>query len=337
MADGMGPGTAKVEIVRVRQAGGFAYPYAALGERTSPFLGNINVAAKRERFALAPVRVGRFGFTAARTTDTVDYLTVNQGSINLFNVGSGGAYTLINGGMTGTATDAESMAGAQGAIVRDGATFVGVGLEIRRESAWYTTAANAADQLGNRDYPAWISDNGPSGFNYPDAVRELIEPAAFFKFTLTQNVQVVENRNGSLSDWMARGSKISTFGNFIALTNEYGSGGQRTSSQIQATITLGGDPARVLRVEERLGLDLPATGSVVLEYGMYLWGYTICGDPPGDDVCAVPGMADAGAMGQVLRQIEQIQQLLTAGRINRMQFDAMMAAVTAAVPQLPGT
>ncbi len=334
MADG-GMGATKVEIVRVRQAGGISYAYAPMGERTSPFAGNINVAAKREKFALAPWRVARFGFTATPGTVTgTDYLTVTQGTVNLFNVGTGGAYTAANGGMTGTASDAESMAGAQGAIVRDGATFVAVGLEIRRGGAWYTPAASAADQLGNRYWPDWISENTAAGFDYTNELRKQIEEAAFFRYQLFPNVQIQENRCGALADWMATGKRYSSFGNFAAFTSEYGSGGQRTSAQLQALITLGDDPARILRVQERLGLALPADGTVSLEYSMVLWGYTVCGDPPSDDVCAIPGTSQA--LVGMLQQAQALQALLQQGAINKAFFDRAMAELQAGLPQLGG-
>jgi hypothetical protein len=331
MADGGigGSDVAKVEIVRVRRAGGIAYAYAPMGERSAPFAGNLNVAAKKEKFALAPWRVGRFAFTASRAVDGgVNYLQIAEGDVSLFNVGSGGAYTAANGGMTGTASDAESKAGAQGAIVRNGATFVAVGLEIVREKGWFTPAASAANQLGVRDVPDWISDNGPTGFDYRDAAAELIEQAAFFRYQLFPNTQIQEQRCGALADWMSRGSKINLPGTFVAFTSEYGSGGQKTSSQLQSFVTLGGDPQRTLRVQERLGLTLPATGSVVIPYAMRLWGYTVCGDPPDDDICAVPG-ASAQSLTAVLEYMKQCQAMLAQGQINREMFDRMMVATTA--------
>lgn len=330
---GGGGNAAAVEVVRVRRAAGISYAYAPNGERTAPFAGNLNLSAKKERFALAPWRVARFAFQASRVVDTNNYLTVSEGDVSLFNVGSGGAYTLVNGGMTGVATDAESQAGPQGAIVRNGATFVAVGLEIVRERPWFTSLANAADQLRYRERPAWVSESGPFGFDYGTELQELVEAAAFFRYQLFPNTQVQEQRCGALADWMARGSKITHPGNFVAFTSEYGSGGQKTSSQLQSFITLGGDPARQIRVQERLGLTLPATGTLVLPYAMRLWGYTVCGDPPDDDVCALPG-ASAQSLGSLRQQAVQLKQMLEAGELDRDTFLAMMDGVRAAMLSL---
>lgn len=335
MADGAAPSTMDAakgtELVRRRiyNAETISYAYAS-GERTRPFAGNINVAARKERFALAPYRVAKFGFVAVPGGG---YLTVRQGDVSLFNVGFGGAYTAVNGGMTGMATDAESMAGPQGAIVRNGATFVAVGLEIQRAGAWYTPEASAADQLGNRDWTDWVSDNGPEGFAYTTELQKLIEPAAFFRYQLFPNTLVQEQRCGSLSEWMARAPRVNTPGNFTAFTSEYGSGGQKTSSQLQCFISLGGDPARILRVQERTGLALPADGALVLEYSMMLWGYTICGDPADDDACAMPG-ASAQSLGQIRQYITELRQMLAAGEIDRQMFSDMLRDARAAMPAL---
>lgn len=329
--------SAQYEVTKIRRARGIAYAYAPNGEREAPFAGNLNIAAKKEKFALAPWRVATFGFVASRTVDGgVNFLTAAQGDVNLFNVGTGGAYTIINGGMTGTATDAESMAGAQGAIVRNGATFVAVGLEIVRQRPWFTAAGSAADQLGNRDFTDWMSDNGPMGFEYGLSLQEQIEQAAFFRYILFPNTQIQEQRCGALCDWMARGNKINMPGNFTAFTSEYGSGGQKTSSQIQAIITLGGDPARVIRVQERLGLTLPATGSLILPYEMRLWGYTVCGDPPDDDACAIPG-ANMQSMGSMLAYIEQLRGMLAQGQIDKAMFQKMLDAANAQLMAGGGT
>lgn len=313
-----------VEVVRLRRANGIQYAYAPNGERTAPFAGNLNIAAKKERFALAPWRVARFAFRATRTVDGTNWLTATEGDVSLFNVGSGGAYTVVNGGMTGTATDAESMAGPQGAIVRNGAAFIGVGLELVREDPFFTTAANAADQLGHRDFTSWMSDNGPCGFDYGVELQKRVEAAAFFRFQLFPNTQVQEQRCGSLADWIARGSKFALPGNFVAFTSEYGSGGQKTSSQLQGFFSLGGDPARVIRVEERLGLTLPATGTVILPYAVRIWGYTVCGDPPDDDACALPG-AQSQSLGALAAYIRQLREMLTQGDIDNDTFRMMLA------------
>lgn len=341
MADGLAGGNSvqAVEVVRVRKAVGYGYAYAPMGERMSPFSGNANPAAKREKFALAPWRTARFTFVATPSTvGGVDYLTVREGTVSLFNVGTGGTYTAANGGCTGTASDAESMAGAQGAIVRDGATFVAVGLEIRRESAWYTPEANAADQLGNRYWPDWLSENTSTGFDYTEELRKLIEPAAFFRYQLFPNVQIMEQRCGALRDWMAPpdSGRIGKFGNFPAFTSEYGSGGQKTSAQLQSFISLGDSPARILRVQERLGLALPADGAVVLEYSQLLWGYTVCGDPPSDDICAMPGVGVAGTAVQLFAQLTEAKRLYDAGVMALDAFNAMRGQINAALAQLPG-
>lgn len=341
MADGMAGGNSvqAVEVVRVRKAMGYGYAYAPMGERMSPFSGNANPAAKREKFALAPWRTARFTFVATPSTvGGVHYLTVREGTVSLFNVGTGGTYTAANGGCTGTASDAESMAGAQGAIVRDGATFVGVGLEIRREGAWYTPEANAADQLGNRYWPDWITESTSTGFSYVDELRKLIEPTAFFRYQLFPNVQIMEQRCGALRDWMAPpdSGRLGKFGNFPAFTSEYGSGGQKTSAQLQSFISLGENPARVLRVQERLGLALPADGAVVLEYSQVLWGYTVCGDPPSDDICAMPGVGVAGTAAQLFAQLTEAKRLYDAGVMALDAFNAMRGQINAALAQLPG-
>jgi len=340
MADGMAGGNVQaVEIVRVRKAQGYGYAYAPLGERMSPFSGNANPAAKREKFALAPWRTARFAFVATPSTvGGVDYLTVREGTVSLFNVGTGGAYTAANGGCTGVASDAESMAGQQGAIVRDGATFVAVGLEIRREAAWYTPEASAADQLGNRYWPDWISENTSSGFDYTEELRKQIEPAAFFRYQLFPNVQIQENRCGALRDWMAPpdSGRLGKFGNFPAFTSEYGSGGQKTSAQLQSFITLGENPARLIRVQERAGLALPADGAVVLEYSQVLWGYTVCGDPPSDDICAMPGVGQMGSAVQLFAQLTEARRMYEAGVMAKAAYDALSAQLNNAMAQLPG-
>ncbi len=324
----------KFQVVRVRRAEGIQYAYAPNGERTAPFAGNLNLAAKKERFALAPWRVARFAFVASRSTDGgVNYMTLREGDVSLFNVGSGGAYTAVNGGMTGTATDAESMAGPQGAIVRNGASFVGVGLDIVRERPWFTSAASAANQLGNRDVTDWMSESGVGGFEYGTNLQEQAEQAAFFRYQLFPNTQVQEQRCGSLADWINRGARIALPGNFIAFTSEYGSGGQKTSSQLQSFISLGGDPARVIRVQERLGLTLPATGSLILPYAMRIWGYTVCGDPPDDDVCAMPG-ASAQSLGLLRAQIEQYKALLEQGMLTQQLFATLVQTTTAKMAEL---
>jgi len=328
------PDEKNVQIVRARLAAGIQYAYAPNGERTAPFAGNLNLAAKKERFALAPWRVARFAFVASRSTSGgINYLTLREGDVSLFNVGSGGAYTAVNGGMTGTATDAESMAGPQGAIVRNGASFVGVGLDIVRERPWFTAAASAADQLGNRDVTDWMSESGVGGFEYGTNLQEQAEQAAFFRYQLFPNTQVQEQRCGALADWINRGSRISLPGNFVAFTSEYGSGGQKTSSQLQSFISLGGDPARVIRVQERLGLALPATGSLILPYAMRIWGYTVCGDPPDDDVCAMPG-ASAQSLGIIRAQIEQYKMLLDQGALTQALYSTLVQAATSKMAEL---
>lgn len=330
----MAEDTNKYQMVRIKRAEGIQYAYAPNGERTAPFAGNLNLAAKKEKFALAPWRVARFAFVASRSTSGgINYLTLREGDVSLFNVGSGGAYTAVNGGMTGTATDAESMAGPQGAIVRNGATFVGVGLDIVRERPWFTAAASAADQLGNRDVTDWMSESGVGGFEYGTNLQEQAEQAAFFRYQLFPNTQIQEQRCGALADWVNRGSRISLPGNFVAFTSEYGSGGQKTSSQLQSFITLGGDPARAIRVQERLGLTLPATGSLILPYAMRIWGYTVCGDPPDDDVCAMPG-ASAQSLGMIRAQIEQYRQMLEEGKLTQAVFSTLVEAAATQLAQL---
>lgn len=321
-----GMGAMSTQLAKVRYAYG---PTGNLPVR--PFSGNANIAAMNEKFALVPWRVARFGFRAIPTVvGGSDFLVLQQGEVSLFNVGSGGAYTTANGGMTGTAGDAESMAGVSGGIVRSGATFVAVGCEIARESCWFTPEADIADTLGVRTIPDWFSDNGPTGFTYAQELQKLVEPAATFRFQLFPNRQVVEERNGSLADWMARGSRLGAPGTFVAFTSEYGSGGEKTSAQVQAFITLGGaggaggSPARALRVQERLGLALPADGAVILEYSMKLWGYTVCGDPPTNDVCALPG-AQNQSLGSAAALLRELREMFKEGAITRDQLQAQTA------------
>lgn len=312
------------------------YAYAPNGILSGPFLGNVNVASKADKFALVPARVARFGFTATRTTDGgVNFLTVTQGGINLWNIGAGGAGSATNGGMTGNLTDAESMAGPTGGIVRTGATFVATGMEIRRESAWNTADASVTNVLGNRDWPDWISDNGPCGFSYPDELRKLIEPTASFRFILQPNRQIVEDRQGALADWMAESGRFSVPGNFIAFTNEYGSGGEGTSSKIQAIIDMGATggtgEARVLRVQERAGLAIPAAAHVTIEYSMVLWGYVVCGNPVNDDPCAIPGLSSQ-SLGAPMQMLQNLFALQAAGQLTMDQFNMGMQTIKALMP-----
>lgn len=322
MADGNGPS----------EKGGIIYAYAPGGRvRNVPFHGNLNLAAKNERYALVPYRSARFSFTASRSGAGPYYLTVAQGDINVMNVGQGGTYSATNGGMTsgdGGVSDAESMAGKQGGLCRNGATFITVGAQLVRERAWYTPAASAANQVGVRQRPAWISDNGPCGFDYGEELAQLVELAAFYRFQLFGGPrQVVEERQGSLSDWMSRGNEFNQPGGFIALASEFGSGGETTANMLQAVVTLGASSAsalqRTIQVEERLGLTLPADGAVVLPYTIRLWGYNVCGNPIGDDLCAVPG-ADAAQLQQSLQMFTAFQQLLGGGEDAKAKLAQLM-------------
>lgn len=268
-----------------RRVSQFAYgPTEALLDEA--FKGNRNLAARDERFALAPVRTALVFFAATRAAYGAGFcLQMAASTVVAFNVGTGGALDATNGGATGTATDAESMAGNQGGIVRNGATFVAVGARYAYEGAWYAT--DAANQLGNRQRPAWFGD---ASFNYPQALREQVEPAMSSYLELFGgSKQKCEERLGPIKRWMSddKGS-AAPLGNFVAFTDPYGSGGEKTAQMLKLTV----EQPRTVQVEEVPGLTLPAAGSVLLAYSFTVWGYPVCGDPTGD-VCDTDSQTNA--------------------------------------------
>lgn len=294
----------------------FAYnPTEALLD--DAFKGNRNLAARDERFALAPVRTLTVYFTATRAAYGAGFcLQMVASEVVAGNVGTGGTFTATTGGATGTATDAESMAGNEGGIVRNGATFVAVGAKAAFEGGWYAT--DAANQLGTRQDPAWLEDT--DGWSYIQALRKQSEPAMWCMLELFGgSKQKCEERLGPLKRWMAddKGS-AAPMGNFLAFTDPYGSGGEKTAQMLKLTVA----QPRTVQVEERAGLTLPATGSVILEYSFTVYGYPVCGDPTGD-ACDMDSQTNArisnleAGQRQLMSGMETISRSLDnlAGRL----------------------
>ena len=280
-----------------RRISQFAYaPTEALLDEA--FKGNRNQAARDERFALSPVRTALVFITATRAAYGAGFcLQAVPAEVVAYNVGTGGTLTAATGGATGTATDAESMAGQEGGVVRNGATFVAVGGKAAFEGAWYST--DAANQLGTRQDPAWLGDT--DGWNYPDALRKLVEPGMWCMLELFGgSKQKCEERLGPLRRWM--GETCAPMGNFLAFTDPYGSGGEKTAQMVKLTVA----QPRTAQVEERAGLTIPATGTVILAYSFTLYGYPVCGDP-GGDAC------DTGDVGARVAALENGQRQLLSG------------------------
>jgi hypothetical protein len=287
----------------------FAYsPTEALLDEA--FRGNRNNAARDERFALAPVRTALWFVRATRVVSggTV-YLATAPAEVVAFNVGTGGTLSATNGGAVGVATDAESMAGIEGGIVRNGATFVAVGAKIAFEGGFY--APVAGDELATRDVPAWIKDSG--GFSYIEELRAVVEPTMFAYLELYGgSKQKCEERLGPVRRWMgADQGGANPIGNFLAFTDPYGSGGEKTAQMLKLTV---GAP-RTLRVAQRAGLEIPAEGfnAVLLAYSFTCWGYPVCGDP-GGDACDAESAARINALeagqNRIVSALDMINQRL---------------------------
>ena len=92
-------------------------------------------------------------------------------------------------------------------------------------------------------------------------------------------------------------------GNFVAFTDPYGSGGEKTAQMLKLTV----EQPRTIQVEQIPGLTLPAMGSVLLAYSFTVWGYPVCGDPTGD-VCDTDGQTNAR-----INSLEQGQRRLEDG------------------------
>jgi hypothetical protein len=299
------------------QGGPGRYAYAPNGSVSgAAVLGNENRAARGERFGLAPSRSAMFGFKALQVLDTVNYLRIVAltADIDVYTIGSGNPMTATAGGIPGaSASEAETMAGQGangqgGGLVRNKATFKTVGASCSKERGWYSTSAT--EMLATRIWPAWM-DDGQGGFCYVNELQEQIMDAAYVSLELFGGTTLIcTERLGRLGDWMSRtnAGQIELPGNFLALANEYGSGGETSDAKIKLKISM----PRQINVQERAGLPLPGVdvGAVAVPFSFKLFGYVVCGVPAGeDDVCGDPMQE----VRQMRRELADMKRRMAGG------------------------
>lgn len=257
---------------------GYAPVLQAVGK-----VGYYDDSSRDEEFGLAPDRGQLFAYIATIVSaGGRTYLEIPAGAtpLELYNNGAGASGA--DAGIPGVQTDAESSAGKTGGIVRNGATFVTVGMQVERVPAW-TTADGATDVLDARTDADYLNGAGITGPCYGERLHALVEQAAYFLMDVQGGTRKkCEEHLGPISSWISNKPGMSNIpGHFWLFSSDYGSGGQNSDMYMVMKV----EQPRTLRVEQNAAVPFLAGTQVVVPFRVRQIGYTLCGEPDGVDAC----------------------------------------------------
>lgn len=292
------------EMTDPRKGGRFSYApvLQAVGK-----IGYYDDSARDEEFGLAPGRGQDFAFIATiETAGGRTFLQIDPLTTPLVLLTNGVGASGSTAGLPGTQTDAETSAGKDGGVVRNNATFVSVGLMVRRLAPW-TTPAAATDVLASRVDADYLGGNA---LNYGARLQAQVEQACSFLMDVQGGTRKRSQEHlGPICDWQVaqpNGPGLCLPGHFWLFSSDYGSGGQ--SSDMELTMTA--EMIRTIQVEQNAGNPFLAGTQVVVPFRLQQIGYTLCGTPENlADICATPR-----AQGPSLASPQFRQMLADASR-----------------------